>query len=147
MPCWTGCRAKIWRRGRQNSRCAIGPREPRKGLKTRPMPWPMCWSGRRRPRPWPPVLARAMAVMGEFAPASLLDVGAGPGSASWAAADLWPGIAVTMLDRNAALRALAAKLMPEATILAGDLAAPKLACDLVMANYVLAEFPLNAVAR
>src|SRR6185437_9136336 len=93
------------------------------------------------------VLARAMAVMGDFAPASLLDVGAGPGSASWAAADLWPRIAVTMLDRNAALRALAAKLMPDATILAGDLVGPKPACDLVMANYVLAEFPLNAAAR
>ena len=48
-----------------------------------------------------------------FAPMHLLDVGAGPGTASWAAAETWPRLAsVTMLDRNphllAAARTLAA---------------------------------------
>lgn len=86
-------------------------------------------------------LARVVEVMGDFAPASLLDVGAGPGTASWAAAGVWPGIAVTMLDHNPHLRALAAKLMGEANIIAGDMARTLPQTDLVMANYLLAEFP------
>ena len=46
-----------------------------------------------------------------FAPASLLDVGAGPGTASWAAAEAFPSLqAFTLLDGNAALRALALEL-------------------------------------
>src|SRR5262249_12142529 len=56
------------------------------------------------------VFARLAEVMPDFAPSSLLDVGAGTGAASWAAAGRWPGISVTMLDRNPALRALARKL-------------------------------------
>ena len=35
-----------------------------------------------------------------FTPANLLDVGAGPGTASWAASETWPLRSVTMLDRN-----------------------------------------------
>ena len=36
-----------------------------------------------------------------FEPSHLLDVGAGPGTASWAAAELWPQLqSITMLDRN-----------------------------------------------
>ena len=36
-----------------------------------------------------------------FTPAVLLDVGSGPGTASWAAAETWPALhAITMLDRN-----------------------------------------------
>ena len=47
----------------------------------------------------------------DFAPASLLDVGAGPGTASWAAAEAFPSLqAFTLLDANAALRALALEL-------------------------------------
>ena len=50
-------------------------------------------------------------VMPGFVPAGLLDVGAGTGAASWAAAMAWPEIsAITMLDRNPALRALARQL-------------------------------------
>ena len=39
------------------------------------------------------VFARLAEVMPDFAPASLLDVGAGTGAASWAAVTQWPGIA------------------------------------------------------
>src|SRR5581483_4693850 len=85
-------------------------------------------------------------VMPDFAPASLLDVGAGPGTASWAAADLWPGIAVTMLDKNPHLRALAAQLMEGANIIAGDVTMALPQTDLVVANYVLAELPEAVVA-
>jgi ribosomal protein RSM22 (predicted rRNA methylase) len=103
------------------------------------------------------VFARFEEVMPGFAPASLLDVGAGTGAASWAAVTRWPQIAaVTMLDRNPALRALARRLadarleetspLVSAEILAGDLSAEKPRADLVVASYVLAELPQDQVA-
>jgi ribosomal protein RSM22 (predicted rRNA methylase) len=93
------------------------------------------------------VLGRVMEVMPDFAPASLLDVGAGPGTAGWAAMALWPGLAVTLLDHNAHLRALAARLMPEAHVLAGDLLKTADSADLVTANYVLAELSEEKAAE
>lgn len=96
------------------------------------------------------VLGRLKVAMPDFAPASLLDVGAGPGSASWAAAELWPGLSVAMLDRNPQFRALAARLMAGAQVAAGEVHAPKPKAELAVANYVLAEFPQSqagAIAR
>jgi ribosomal protein RSM22 (predicted rRNA methylase) len=92
------------------------------------------------------VFGRLMEVVPDFAPASLLDVGAGTGAASWAAVTAWPGISsITMLDRNPALRELARKLadagLPGSEILSGDVAVEKPNADLVVASYVLAEFP------
>jgi ribosomal protein RSM22 (predicted rRNA methylase) len=57
----------------------------------------------------PATFAAVRAVLGEigvgwpaFAPASMLDVGAGPGTASWAAADTWPSIeSFVRLERDA----------------------------------------------
>src|ERR1700733_4841950 len=47
----------------------------------------------------------------DFAPKSLLDVGAGPGTASWAAAEEFSSLQdFTLLDANRALRALALDL-------------------------------------
>src|SRR3984893_2211845 len=47
----------------------------------------------------------------EFAPKSLLDVGAGPGTATWAAAEAFSSLQdFTLLDANPALRALALDL-------------------------------------
>src|SRR5215813_4009623 len=44
----------------------------------------------------------------DFAPRSLLDVGAGPGTASWAAAEAFPALAsFTLFDANRASRTLA----------------------------------------
>src|SRR5690606_15572633 len=50
----------------------------------------------------------------DFSPRSLLDLGCGPGTASWAATETWPDIATaTLLDRNphflATARSLAAQ--------------------------------------
>jgi ribosomal protein RSM22 (predicted rRNA methylase) len=98
------------------------------------------------------VFARFGEVVPDFAPASLLDVGAGTGAASWAAQEAWPGITVlTMLDHNPALRTLARKLatagpLAHAEILAGDLGAEKPKADLVVASYVLAELPQASAA-
>ena len=98
------------------------------------------------------VFARIAQVMPDFAPASVLDVGAGTGATSWAAVTQWPSIArLTMLDHNPAFRALARKLadakltesspLASAEILSGDLGADKPKSDLVVASYVLAELP------
>jgi len=97
------------------------------------------------------VFDRLKQVMPNFCPAELLDMGAGTGAASWAAAAAWPSIsAVTMLDRNPALRDLARKLadagLPRSDILSGDLSAEKPKVDLVVASYVLAELPEDGVA-
>src|SRR3977135_591690 len=49
-----------------------------------------------------------------FAPQNLLDVGAGPGTASWAAAEAFPSLQTfTLLDANDALRALALGLVTD----------------------------------
>lgn len=98
------------------------------------------------------VFARLAEVMPDFAPHSLLDVGAGTGAASWAAVTQWPDIgAITMLDRNPALRTLARRLVDsgplvKAEILAGDLSSEKPKADLVVASYVLAELPPDRAA-
>src|ERR1700712_5180166 len=50
----------------------------------------------------------------DFAPTNLLDVGAGPGTASWAAAEAFSTLpSFTLLDANSALRALALDLVSE----------------------------------
>ena len=97
------------------------------------------------------VFARLREAMPDFAPSSLLDVGAGSGAASWAAATAWPGIsAITMLDRNPALRDLARKLadagLPATEILSGDITGQKPNADLAVASYVLVELPVEKIA-
>src|SRR5580692_5941074 len=85
----------------------------------------------------------------DFAPQSLLDVGAGPGTASWAAAETFsPLQSFALLDANDALRALALDLAKESTRL-GDLKyrkgealaalADAEAADLVIASYMIGE--------
>jgi len=104
------------------------------------------------------VFARVAEVMPDFAPASLLDVGAGTGAASWAAVTAWPDItSITMLDHNPHLRTLARKLAEAgplacAEILSGDLGTDKHIFnlengpDLVVASYLLAELPEGRAA-
>jgi ribosomal protein RSM22 (predicted rRNA methylase) len=84
-----------------------------------------------------------------FAPASLLDVGAGPGTATWAAAEAFPSLKTfTLLDANHALRALALDIgrgsvrLREMTYQRGDARAALAdaeAADLVVASYMIAE--------
>src|SRR5205085_1777107 len=51
------------------------------------------------------------AIRPDFAPQSLLDLGAGPGTAAWAAAEAFASLqSFTMIDTNVALRALALDL-------------------------------------
>ncbi|MBR0757298.1 SAM-dependent methyltransferase [Bradyrhizobium jicamae] len=85
----------------------------------------------------------------DFAPTSLLDVGAGPGTASWAAAEAFASLQdFTLLDANEALRTLALDLTRRSHRLRGlsyDLGHARTyvahadAADLVIASYVINE--------
>ncbi|OQW61391.1 MAG: SAM-dependent methyltransferase [Proteobacteria bacterium SG_bin9] len=56
-------------------------------------------------------LEAAAELAGDFAPTSLLDIGAGPGTATWAAAEAFPSLSqFAMIDANAALRSFALDL-------------------------------------
>lgn len=98
----------------------------------------------------------AMAQIHEtFAPQSLLDVGAGPGTALWAARDRWPALAqATLLEASDTIRAMGADLArhaePVAThYLAADVTGPWPAlqpADLVTLAYVLDELAPGAIA-
>jgi ribosomal protein RSM22 (predicted rRNA methylase) len=102
-------------------------------------------------------LAETAERLPDFAPASLLDAGAGPGGAAWAALETWPGItASTRLDSNTAFLDLAERLAADAPPplkaaqrLRADLTAagdwPKAA--LVIASYALAEIPESRQAE
>ena len=93
----------------------------------------------------------AIAEQADFAPASVLDVGAGPGGASWAAVEHWPRVAsVALLDSNRAFLELAMNLakasdhpaLAAAQPVVADfitLDAPPDPADLVVASYALAE--------
>jgi ribosomal protein RSM22 (predicted rRNA methylase) len=84
--------------------------------------------------------ARAREATPNFQPLNHLDIGAGPGTAAWAARDLWPAMQMTTLvEPNPVFRELAAELLPQARIIAGNLAAGLPQADLVTAGYVLAE--------
>jgi ribosomal protein RSM22 (predicted rRNA methylase) len=85
----------------------------------------------------------------DFAPQSLLDVGAGPGTASWAAAEAFPALAsFTLLDANPALRGLALEFAAGSSRLgvanyqlgpARALLGKAGEADLVIASYVIGE--------
>jgi ribosomal protein RSM22 (predicted rRNA methylase) len=85
----------------------------------------------------------------DFAPQSLLDVGAGPGTASWAAAEAFSTLAnFTSLDTNPALRASALALAKDNPRLgtasyglgqARALLDKANAADLVIASYLIGE--------
>jgi len=90
-----------------------------------------------------------------FAPATLLDVGAGPGTALWAAADAFPALGgATLLEASAPIRRLGQRLGAGAFAFApdwraGDLAADLAAmpgADLVTLSYVLDEIAPAAIA-
>jgi ribosomal protein RSM22 (predicted rRNA methylase) len=76
-----------------------------------------------------------------FEPASLLDAGAGPGTAAIAAREAWPSLRdMTLLEPNAQFRALAERLVPDATVIARGIAGAALPqAELVVASFVLAE--------
>jgi ribosomal protein RSM22 (predicted rRNA methylase) len=106
----------------------------------------------RMPATYAAVTASLNALRGiapDFAPASLLDIGAGPGTASWAAAEAFPSLqSFALLDANSALRALALDLAGRSTRLRDIDYRRGEACaaladadpaDLVVASYMVGE--------
>jgi len=92
-------------------------------------------------------------ILPDLVPASLLDVGAGPGTASWAAAEAFPSLqSFTLLDANRTLSQLALELarnsarLADCRYLPGEAhanlaeAAP---ADLVIASYLIGELNEN----
>src|SRR6202048_2683785 len=94
-------------------------------------------------------------IMPDFVPKSLLDVGPGPGTATWAAAEAFSSLQTfTLLDANSALRALALGFGAESVRLrdikyqlgqARTALADAEAADLVVASYMIGE--LNDAER
>lgn len=90
----------------------------------------------------------------DFSPKSLVDLGSGPGTALWAAADCWPDLdQAVLVEASPAIRAVGKTLsaaLPFACVWqAGDIikAFPDLVkADLVTLAYVLDELPVDAVA-
>jgi ribosomal protein RSM22 (predicted rRNA methylase) len=112
----------------------------------------MAYALARMPATYAAVIASLNAlreIRPDFSPTSLLDVGAGPGTATWAAAAAFPSLpSVRLLDANPALRALALELARGSTGLrdmkyelgqARGLLADTEAADLVIASYMIGE--------
>jgi ribosomal protein RSM22 (predicted rRNA methylase) len=112
----------------------------------------------------PATYAASAAVLAEvhrhapsFAPANLLDIGAGSGAASWAAVETWPGIGtVTLLDAHHDFLDIAGKLaegsghlaLEKSNRLIADLrqaADEGRSAELVIASYALAEASIDAI--
>ncbi|WP_322514374.1 small ribosomal subunit Rsm22 family protein [Rhodopseudomonas palustris] len=110
----------------------------------------LAYAGARMPATYAAVAASLNAlreIRPDFAPATLLDVGAGPGTASWAAAQAFESLSgFTLLDANGALRTLALTLaqdsrLAKANYQLGD--ARKLLGDAPEAALVIASYVIN----
>jgi ribosomal protein RSM22 (predicted rRNA methylase) len=112
----------------------------------------MAYALARMPATYAAVIASLNAlreITPDFAPQSLLDVGAGPGTVAWAAAEAFSSLqSFTQLDANGALRALALDLGSGSTRLRGmtyhrgearAALADAEAADLVVASYMIGE--------
>jgi ribosomal protein RSM22 (predicted rRNA methylase) len=95
----------------------------------------------------PATYAAAAAVFRQVAlqrpgwqPRSLLDVGAGPGVAAWAAREAWPSLEeLSLVEIEPEMLAAGRELLPEGRWLAGDVSTECGPADLVVSSYVLGE--------
>jgi ribosomal protein RSM22 (predicted rRNA methylase) len=84
----------------------------------------------------------------DWAPRSLLDVGAGPGVAAWAAVEAWPSLEqLTLVEAEPAMIAAGRQLLPDAQWVQADAGAARGPADLVVASYVLGELRDPVVGR
>lgn len=102
------------------------------------------------------VLAQVAAIAEEFSPLSILDVGAGPGTATWAALAQWPEIEqVSMIEADARFVGLAVELatqseirsLTQAKITKAKLGETNHTAELVIAAYVFAELEERAAGE
>lgn len=81
-------------------------------------------------------------------PRSLLDVGAGPGVAAWAAVEAWPSLEdLTLVEAEPEMVAAGRELLPDADWVHGDVSNARGPADLVVASYVLGELRARVEAR
>jgi len=102
----------------------------------------------------PATYAAAHAVLREVrervgSVASILDIGAGPGAASLAALDHFPGAVLTLVEREGPLAEIARQWLPGATVIAGDVTRMEALPlhDLVIAAYSLGELSATLARR
>jgi ribosomal protein RSM22 (predicted rRNA methylase) len=104
------------------------------------------------------VLAALTQAMPDFSPHSLLDIGTGPGTASWAALAQWPELQkIIQCEQDQTFAWAAAKLNAESGIPALQQAKllqkaeaalpPDVKADIVVASYMLAELPLETMPQ
>jgi ribosomal protein RSM22 (predicted rRNA methylase) len=93
------------------------------------------------------VLEQVLLVMPHALPKSLLDIGAGPGTASMAAQIVWPSLKlITMIETDKRFADLAKHLSPEAEVVQQPLQSLNRKADVVIAAYVFAELPEHDAA-
>ncbi|MGZ8694276.1 MAG: small ribosomal subunit Rsm22 family protein, partial [Gaiellaceae bacterium] len=72
------------------------------------------------------VFRQVVAQRPEWRPRSLLDVGAGPGVATWAALETWPALDhLTLVEVEPEMVATGRELLPDARWVQGDVAAAR----------------------
>ncbi len=93
------------------------------------------------------VLDQVHLVMPHALPESLLDIGAGPGTASMAAQIAWPSLnSITLIETDKRFADLAKHLSPEAEVVQQPLQNLIRKADVVIAAYVFAELPEREAA-
>lgn len=101
------------------------------------------------------VFQHLQEVMPEFAPESLLDVGAGPGTASWAAAEQFPTLQnISLVERDAELARLGKTLAsPDGKLRGAEWTIADLRSfspsrsDLIVASYATGEMGISEARR
>lgn len=94
------------------------------------------------------VFAQVRVQRPEWEPRTLIDAGAGPGAAAWAALEAWPSLErVTCVEAEPEMVAAGRELLPEAEWIQADVSAARGPADLVLASYVLGELAAPSVVR
>ncbi len=94
------------------------------------------------------VFRQVASLRPDWAPRSLLDVGAGPGVAAWAAVEAWPSLEqLTLVEVEPEMIAVGRQLLPDARWVRADASAASGRADLVVASYVLGELRETVVPR
>ena len=91
----------------------------------------------------------------DWTPASVLDLGAGPGIAAWAAIEAWPGIARVslveaepeMVRAGKSLAAQAPRALQQAQWTVAELSSASAHADLVLVSYVIGELEPAALTQ